>query len=317
MENKGILNVKIGENYTGFVLVKEVKTATARNGKPYLNVTLSDASGQVNTMVWDADKEKEALFQPSTVIKVQGAISEYQGKRQLNLSKFRNVEEQDSIDMSELVHTAPISGEDIVPKIYTVIEGIQNDKIRKITKTVFLKYENDFKNYPAARNVHHAFVSGLAYHTFCMLNLATSISQLYPILNKDLLFAGVIMHDLAKIKEYEFDGFNVTDSSLEGKLLGHIPMIIEEIGITAKELGMEGEEIILLQHLVGSHHGLHSNGWGSAVSPMLPEAEALHMIDMFDAKLEILRKALENVEQGTFTDKLFGLDNRSFYKHNI
>lgn len=314
--NKKIALLNVGDVFTGFLIIKEVLKGTARNGKDYLSVTLADSSGKVKTMVWDSNEQKEAFFQPSKIVKVEGVIGEYQGNRQININRIRDTKEGE-YNLSEIVETAPISGDSILPKIYDTIDSIQNEKIKKITFAIFKKHEENFEKYPAAKNVHHAYVGGLAYHTFSMLKLAKELANLYPILNKDLLFAGVILHDIKKINDYSFDGYTVSDMTVEGKLIGHIPMMMEEIGLTARELGVEGEEVILLQHMVGSHHGLHQNGWGSAVSPMIPEAEALHMIDMFDAKLEILKNAFENVESGEFTERLFGMDNRSFYKPKI
>jgi 3'-5' exoribonuclease len=146
-----------------------------------------------------------------------------------------------------------------------------------------------------------------------MLKLAESFSTLYPSLNRDLLYAGVILHDLGKV--FELSGPVSTIYTVEGNLLGHISIMVNEIGKAAEELAIEGEEVMLLQHLVLSHHGKEE--WGSPKKPLIKEAEMLHLIDNVDAKMNMLDRALTKVKPGEFTERIFALDNRSFYKPTI
>ncbi len=110
----------------------------------------------------------------------------------------------------------------------------------------------------------------------------------------------------------ELSGVVTTSYTLEGKLIGHIPLMVEEIGNMAKELQIDGEEVLILQHLILSHHGKAE--WGSPKPPLIREAELLHLIDLADARMHMLNRALAKVNPGEFTDRLFALDNRSFYK---
>src|SRR5699024_9501652 len=128
--------------------------------------------------------------------------------------------------------------------------------------------------------------------------------------NKDLRYAGVILHDLGKLKAVS--GVVTTSYTIGGKLLGHIPIMVEEIGQIAIELGIEGEEVLISQHLVLSHHG--KSECRRTKPPLIREAELLHLIDLIDAKMNMLNRALDKVKPGEFTPKLFALDNRSFYK---
>lgn len=148
--------------------------------------------------------------------------------------------------------------------------------------------------YPAASKNHHEYASGLAHHIVSMLQIARELSKLYPQINKDLLYAGIILHDLGKLKE--LSGVVTTTYTLEGKLLGHIPMMVEEIGLMARELQIEGEEVLILQHLVLSHHGKAE--WGSPTPPLVREAEILHLIDLIDAKMNMLNRSLDKVKPG-------------------
>lgn len=310
---KGIANYHYGEVFNGYMLVKNSTQGTARNGKEYLNVTLSDSSGEITAMVWDADENKIKIFTTGHIVNVEGKIDEYQGKKQINLQNFRLKNEDDGVILSDLLKSAPMEGELLFKLILSTVLGMKNEKIKMITSALLEEYEEDFKAYPAAKSMHHNYVSGLAYHTFCMLEIAKSLCEIYPELNKDLLYAGVILHDLQKVREY--DGVVSTERTLEGMLKGHLVMISEEIGSVAKELGIEGEEVLLLQTLTLSHH--LKGEWGSPVAPQILEAEILHYIDMIDARMDMLKNALSKVEKGEFTEKLWGLDNRSFYKPNI
>ncbi|MGU4858432.1 HD domain-containing protein, partial [Escherichia coli] len=126
--------------------------------------------------------------------------------------------------------------------------------------------------YPAAVKNHHEFVSGLAFHVVSMLDMAKAFSKLYPSLDTDLLYSGIILHDLGKV--IELSGPVAASYTLEGKLLGHITIMVNEIGKAADELEIEGEEVTVLQHLVLSHHSKPE--WGSPKAPLIREAEILH-----------------------------------------
>lgn len=316
MSENGIGKKNVGETFVGFLLVQDVFEGIARNGNDYLNVTLSDKTGDVKAMVWQVTDVEQEVFTKGNIVKVQGAVGEFQGIKQLNMQQYRLVQDEDGVQLSDLLESAPIEGEQLVYEIKEEIEHFTNEKIKAITLAVFEKYESDFKVYPAAKSVHHDYVSGLAFHTYTMMSIAKSLCSIYPNLNKDLLIAGVILHDLGKVDEYT--GYVSTDVTLEGKLKGHISIINEEIGKVANELGLdvaESEEALLLQHMVLSHHG--KGEWGSPVPPLIIEAQVLHQIDMIDARMESYNKASKNVEVGEFTERSLGLDNRSFYKHNL
>ena len=146
-----------------------------------------------------------------------------------------------------------------------------------------------------------------------MLHLANSMCENYKSLNRDLLISGVLLHDIGKVIELKTGP--VTEYTVEGKLLGHISISQTIIQQTADQLQIEGQEVTLLRHMVLSHHGQYE--FGSPVLPMLIEAEALHFIDDIDAKLTMIEKELQTVKPNEFTSRLFALDNRSFYKHNL
>lgn len=212
--------------------------------------------------------------------------------------------------MSDLVPSAEKSKEDLMDELMEFFFEMKNPQIQRITRHLIKKHQEAFMMYPAATRNHHDYVSGLLDHVVSMLKLSKAVADLYPTLNKDLLYSGVILHDIGKV--IELSGPVAAHYTVEGNLLGHISIMVTEISKAADELEVTGEEVMLLQHMVLSHHGKEE--WGSPKRPMLPEAEMLHYIDNIDAKMNMLNRAMSKTEPGTFSERIFPLENRSFYK---
>ena len=310
---KGIKEHEIGEGFQGYLLVKGSTEALTKKGDPYLRVVLGDSTGTIGAMVWDADETKKEIFKEENIVAVRGTIGEFNEQRQLNLTEYRELDAGEEVNLEDLLEVAPVPGDTLIKLIRGTILKIKNENIRQITDGLFERYVDDIEKYPAAKGNHHAYVSGLAYHVVGMLRLAKAVCKFYPIVNEDLLVAGVILHDIGKVKEYS--SYISPDFTQEGKLKGHISIISEEIGNIATELGIDGEEVLLLQHLVLSHHGKME--WGSPVTPRIIEANVLHQLDMMDASMDAFRNASEEIEVGEYTERIFSMDNRSFYKHGL
>ncbi|EIJ81967.1 3'-5' exoribonuclease YhaM [Bacillus methanolicus PB1] len=308
--NKGIQQYDVGEQVELFLLIKNSTKGIASNGKPFLTLILQDQSGEIEAKLWDASDDDEKNYAPQNIVKVLGDIQNYRGRNQLRIRQIRPASPADPVNLSDFLETAPVSQDEMISKITQYIFEMKNPNIQRITRYLLKKYQESFLEYPAATKNHHEFVSGLAYHVTSMLDLAKAIADLYPSLDKDLLYAGVILHDLGKV--IELSGPVSTTYTVEGNLLGHITIMVNEIGKTANELGISGEEVLMLQHLVLSHHGKAE--WGSPKQPLIKEAEILHHIDNLDAKMNMLDRALARVKPGEFTERIFALDNRSFYK---
>jgi 3'-5' exoribonuclease len=307
---KGIVHYEVGEQVDVYLLIKSVAKGIASNGKPFLTLILQDKTGNIEAKLWDVSPEDEHLYVPESIVKVFGDIHNYRGKMQLKIRSIRPAHEGDAVRVSDFLETAPLKREEMMEKITEYIFAMQNPNIQRITRYLLKKYEQKFFEYPAATKNHHEFISGLAYHVVSMLELAKALANLYPSLNKDLLYAGVILHDLGKV--IELSGPVSASYTLEGNLLGHISIMVSEISKAAEHLGISGEEVVILQHMVLSHHGKAE--WGSPKPPMVKEAEILHYIDNLDAKMNMIDRALEKVKPGEFTERIFALDNRSFYK---
>lgn len=307
---KGIVHYEVGEQVDIFLLIKSATKGVASNGKPFLTLILQDQSGEIEAKLWDASQKDEEMYVAQNIVKIFGDIHHYRGRNQLKIRNIRLAEPHENVSASDFVETAPMSQEDMIDKITPFIFEMKNANIQRITRHLLKKHQKEFLTYPAATKNHHEFASGLAYHVVSMLELAKAIVNLYPSLDKDLLYAGVILHDLGKVTE--LSGPIATNYTVAGNLLGHISIMVNEIAEAANELQIEGEEVMVLQHLVLSHHGKAE--WGSPKPPMIKEAEILHYIDNIDAKMNMLDRALEKVKPGEFTERIFALDNRSFYK---
>ena len=242
---------------------------------------------------------------------VRGDVITYRNALQLKVLECSDIE--GDIDMQDFVFTGPYSTETLKKNINEYIKEIQNQDIFRIVSDIYRTYEKEIYSSAAAVRNHHEYYGGLATHIYGMLKLADMICTNYPYLNRDLLIAGVLLHDIGKV--IELSSAPLTEYTLEGKLLGHISISQTIVKDSADKLQINSEEVILLRHMILSHHGEYE--YGSPVLPLIIEAEALNFIDNFDAKMVMIEKELRTVADEEFTMRSFALDNRSFYKHNI
>ncbi|MDZ5713083.1 3'-5' exoribonuclease YhaM [Jeotgalibacillus haloalkalitolerans] len=310
---KGITFLNPGDPVDQYLLIKQMTKGVTTAGKPFLTLIFQDRSGDIEAKLWDAGDEEERKYQPQTIVKVAGEIHNYRGKNQLRLRQIRPASAQDNVKMGDFLETAPLSVESMTEELTQYIFEMKNPVIQRITRHLLKKYQKSFMEYPAATKNHHEFVSGLAFHVVSMLRLGKFLAEQYPSLNKDLLYAGIILHDMGKVKE--LSGAVSATYTLEGNLLGHISIMVNEIAEAAKELEIEAEEVLLLQHMILSHHGKAE--WGSPKPPMLMEAEILHYIDNIDAKMVMMDRVISRTNPGEYTERVFALENRSFYRPHM
>lgn len=307
---KKIHQYRVGEQVEKFLLIKSAKKSVASNGKPFLTLILQDESGEIEAKLWDASPEDEKMYVAEKIVKVSAEMTSFRGHNQLRVKSLRLAVAEDGVKTSDFLKAAPLSVEEMGERITQYVFEMKNPHIQRITRQLVKNHQEAFFSYPAAKKNHHEFLSGLAYHVVTMLEAAKAMAGVYPSLNTDLLYAGVILHDLGKVAE--LSGAVSASYTFEGKMLGHIPLMVNEIARTAEELGIEGEEVTLLEHMVLAHHGKAE--WGSPTPPLIREAEVLHMLDHLDAKMAMMDRALERTQPGAFTERVRSLDHRSFYK---
>ncbi|KNF09868.1 3'-5' exoribonuclease YhaM [Gottschalkia purinilytica] len=311
MQYKKIQEFEVDDRIDGFYIIRSIEKKTASNGNNFLDITLSDNTGEINAKLWDL---KDSIdYEQNMLIKVRGDIVEWQGKKQLKIIRMRSTNESDGVKIEDYIQSAPYDSDDMYNSIYDYITKIKNDDIKKLVDYIIKENYNKLLYYPAAKQNHHAIRSGLLYHILRMLMTAEKLTQIYDYINRDLLYAGIILHDIAKVEEMDANELGVvSDYTVEGQLLGHIIQGIKNIDKVAMELKIDREISILLQHMILSHH--YHPEFGSPKKPMIPEAELLHYIDMIDARMYDMEKHLKEVNNGEFTNRVWSLENRKLYR---
>lgn len=294
------------------VMLSNVNRGITAKGAPYLSCVIQDKSGTMDAKYWSVSEDALEIFKPGMIVEVDGDVLNHNKQLQFRIQKMI-ISEQKDIDLGDYVKSSPLTKAELKNKIQEKLDEIKNPIISKIVQCLLQEFQEDFYTYPAAAKNHHDFVGGLATHVLGMFTLADSICSAYPLLNKDLLYGGIFIHDLGKL--IELSGPIVTEYTTEGKLLGHISIMQAHLNNVAQQHNIQGEEVVLLRHMILSHHGVYE--YGSPVLPMIPEAEVLYLIDNLDARMNTLGKALAPVAQGQFTPRIFALENRSFYKSKL
>ena len=309
---KKIYEHEIDDNFEIYVLIKSADIRLAKNGKKFIAFTFQDRSGQIDGKYWDAKEEDIQQFQAGQVVAVTGKREMYQNNPQLRITKLRLAREGEPGRPELYMERAPLKSEEMVEEVSQILFEITSAPINRIVRHILKKYQREFFEYPAAKRHHHAIVGGLGFHTVSILRMAKTVIQYYPSVNKSLLYGGVILHDIGKT--IELSGSMSTEYTLKGNLIGHIVLIDEEITKACLSLNIDedSEEVILLKHIVLAHHGKQE--FGSPVTPHLLEAEIIHHLDNLDASINMIDTALLRTTPGTFSERIFGLENRSFYK---
>ena len=311
-----ISELKNGCQFDGFYVLKEASIKTTSTGKPYINGIISDKTGSIDFKIWDY-VDSSIINEVGKVVKVRGEVAEFKGNLQVNVAKIRLAQDDDIYDIEDLVPVAPIDREKAIDELYGYIDSIDDEDYKNICHAIIDEHIEKFKVIPAAKSVHHSFISGLLMHTINMLKIADFLSGVYSdFIVRDLLIAGTMLHDFMKEEEYSFSDLGIAvDYSTKGQLLGHLVMGAEEVAAVAKEIGMDEQKSMLLQHLILSHHG--EPEFGAAVKPMCAEAELLSYIDLLDSRMEIYAENLLTIEKGKFSQQgLFALGGKKIYNHN-
>ncbi len=318
MEMKKISEIKKGDRIEGFYVIKSVdsKVPNNSNTNKYLDFNLGDTTGDINAKLWECSEELEKTFKQNILVKVKGTVNEWRGKLQLKIESIRLPEEKDEVKIGDYVAVAPYSPENMYDDILNYLSKINNTDIQNIVTSILSDNEEKLMYYPAAKSNHHAVKSGLLYHTTTMLKAGEKLSEIYTFLNTDLLYAGIILHDIGKIYEMDASDLGIVSTyTVEGQLIGHIVQGIKMIETASLQVKASTEVSMLLQHMVLSHH--YEAEYGSPKKPMIPEAEMLHHLDIMDARMYDMNKALNETEVGKFSERIFSLDNISVYKSFI
>jgi len=296
----------------GFCLVKSVEQKTNVKGQAFLDLTLMDTDGEVNGKLWDYRPELHGTVSPNDLVKVRGTLSVYNGQNQFRVERMRRATERDEVRMENFVPSAPIP-EEMLEEILAAVDGFTNEPLKQLLLLILEEKKEKLLFWPAAYRLHHAVRGGLLWHTLSILRLAQAVAAQYAQVDADLLFAGVILHDIDKLSEYEVPATGLaTGYTLKGNLVGHLVGGAIYIEQKAAQADLPRETQLLLQHMLISHHG--EPEFGAAMRPMFLEAELLSELDLLDARVNEIEVAMQGVQPGEFSNKIWALDNRKFYR---
>ena len=288
---KYIGNLREGERVGDIYLCKTKQAALTKAGKPYESLILQDKTGTLDAKIWDPNSQGIEEFEALDYIAVVGDVTSFQGALQLNIKRVRKVREGE-YDPKEYL---PVSEKDIGQmylELTGMVQEMENTYLKKLCSSFFLEdeaFEKAFKFHSAAKNVHHGYVGGLLEHTLSVAKLCKYYTQAYPMLNKDLLLAAAMFHDIGKLQELSV--FPENDYTDAGQLLGHIMIGAELVGERIRTIpGFPVKLANELKHCILAHHG--ELEYGSPKKPAIAEAMALSFADNTDAKMQTMKEAL-------------------------
>ena len=297
-----------------FVLIKKIEVRTSAKGSKYLDILIGDADGEMFAKYWDYKEGETPDFQPNTLVKVRGQINEYRGADQLRIELIRDVVPSDNVNINDYVRSAEYLPEDMYNKIIEIVSGFKDDELKQLVLTIYEENRENLLCFPAAIRMHHAMRGGLLYHTLSIIEMAQKTCEIYPMVDYDLLIAGAALHDIAKTKEMAANELGVaTEYTTDGNLIGHLVRGAMMVRACGEKLGITEEKIVLLEHMLLSHHGIPE--YGSPVRPMFLEAMILNMLDEMDAKIYEFNDIAGGLDDHTFSDRMRMLDDRRIYNH--
>jgi len=319
MKETYISELKVESEIQDFFMVKSIAIKIGANKKQYLDLLLGDSTGEISGKKWDvADEEVPALSEIKLhdIVKIRGSVTEWNGLRQIRVMRIRKSINEDVFELSDFIKSAPEKGDEMYSFVIGKANAIKDEDLKAICVNFLGRNKEKLLYYPAAQKNHHAELGGLLYHIKRMMITAEKICEVYSNLNKDLVIAGVILHDIEKVNEIDANELGIASGySFEGQMLGHIVQCIVEIDKMAEELNTPKEKAIMLKHMILSHH--YEPEFGSPKKPLFPEAEILHYVDMIDARMYDMQEAIAATEPGGFSERIWTLDNRKLYRTKL
>jgi len=307
------------EEWTGFVVLKSMERRSAKNGTSFFRTTFADNTTAVCANIFEDRPSFRHLATQDWKIgdhfKAAGRVSAHpQYGRQIEIARIRPVEPRDAEEgysPDNLMERAPVDLEVFWAEVQSAIAALEPEPLRKTIAGMFEEHGGAFRRAAAAKQAHHAYMGGLLQHTVMMLREASALMALpdFPRLNRSLVIAGILLHDMGKIAELE--PYPRSEYTEEGSLLGHTQIVLQWIDAHALKCGFSGPLLTHLRHIVLTHHGEHE--FGAAILPQTAEALLVHIVDNLDAKMNMVSAALAKIpKNGVTTEKLWALDNRTF-----
>ena len=309
-----VANFDEGKLFDGFFLVLAKQQRTTKTNKPYLNLILGDKTGQLEGRVWAPDDPRIARdFERGDIVKARGSASRFDDRLQMKVDQLRKALPGE-VEKGDMMPSTTYDVALLWRQLEGFVASFSNADLKLLLTTLLADpaLAEAYREAPAAKQLHHAWLGGLLEHVISLLTLADRVAPHYPVLDRDLLLTGVILHDIGKIRELSWEiGFEYT---IEGTLLGHI-----QIGAALAEKTIDSlpnfppKLKTLVLHMILSHHGKLE--FGSPKLPMIPEALVLNFLDDLDAKMQAVQGEFDKcIREGKgpdeMTGKVWALDQR-------
>ncbi len=292
--------------FDGFFLLLSKQTRSTKTNKPYLSLIFCDKTGQMEARVWEpGDPRISKDVERGDIVKVRGCVSKFDDRMQMKVDQIRRAAAGE-VDKADLMPATTYDVDQLWRDLMGFVESFTEPHLKLLLTTILSDPElaQAYREAPAARQLHHAWLGGLLEHVVSLLKLADRVVPHYPILQRDLVLTGVILHDIGKVRELAWDvGFEYT---IEGTLLGHIQMGLEMVQKAMAGLPDFPPRLkTLVEHMILSHHGKLE--FGSPKLPMIPEALVLNFLDDLDAKMQAVANEFEKcAREGKPGDELTG-----------
>jgi len=311
------------EPFDGVFTIVNAQLGTTRNGKPYLRCLLKDRTGELAARMWNCPEELFRTLPTDGFVWAEGETQPYQGNLQLIVHTIQP-EEPSEEQMRELLPSSERPAEEMFAELTGILDTLEHPAMKALVQTYMADEMliDQFKQAPAAKAMHHAYLGGLLEHTLQLLKVADAVCPLYPKINRDIVMVGLLLHDLGKTRELAWDrGFSYTD---RGELIGHIVegaiMLHDKAQQMMRETGqrLPTHALTVLQHIILSHHTLPE--YGAAKVPSTPEAIFVAMLDNLDAKTQITLDASRMGPEsemslgGNFTERQWALANTKVFR---
>ena len=309
-----LANFDEGKLFDGFFLVLAKQQRTTKSNKAYMSLILGDKTGQLEGRVWEPSDPRIAKdFERGDIVKARGSASRFDDRLQMKVDQLR-VALPSEVDKADLLPSTTYDIADLWSQLLSFVDSFTNPDLKLLLTTMLADPDiaQAYREAPAAKQLHHAWLGGLLEHVISLCTLADRVAPHYPLLDRDLLMTGVILHDIGKVRELSWEiGFEYT---VEGSLLGHI-----QIGTALAERTIDSLPNFpprlktLVLHMILSHHGKLE--FGSPKLPMIPEALALSFLDDLDAKMQAIQGEFDKcLREGKgpdeMTGKVWALDQR-------
>ena len=312
MKSQFINECKPGDFIDDVFVLSEKTLSQKKDGNNFLNVILSDKTGAIKGVIWDNVDQITARVNSGDFVHIKGTVGEYRGALQLVIKKME-ICSSDTLDPSNFLPATRRNIESMFERLLRITDSVETIYLRELIENFWKDEEfvRRFKTAPAAKKMHHAYIGGLLEHVLSMASLADKIAGHYSGIDRDLLIAGAILHDIGKVKELEYE-FKI-DYTDEGRLLSHIVIglkMIDEKLLTIKNF--PEDQLLLLKHLIVSHHGTQE--FGSPEPPKTIEAVVLHYIDEIDSKVNGIRDFMAKEDPNENWTSYHRIHGRHFYK---